>query len=59
MYLLGFDIGSSSIKAALFDADNQKVVAVIQEPSTGCGTSEAASSFQVSLMAFMSHPRQP
>ena len=33
MYLLGFDIGSSSIKAALLDGDNNKTVAVVTSPS--------------------------
>jgi xylulokinase len=34
MYLLGFDIGSSSIKAALVDAQSQKPVKVVQYPET-------------------------
>ena len=34
MYLLGYDIGSSSIKAALIEAGSQKVVALVQHPST-------------------------
>lgn len=33
MYLLGYDIGSSSIKAALVDADTGKKVAVVQQPA--------------------------
>ena len=32
MYWIGFDIGSSSIKAALVNADNGKVKDIIQEP---------------------------
>ena len=34
MYLIGYDIGSSSIKAALVETESQKVVAVVQYPST-------------------------
>ena len=34
MYLLGYDIGSSSIKAALVNADTGEVVGVAQYPST-------------------------
>ena len=34
MYLLGYDIGSSSIKAALVDSVTGKTVARIQYPST-------------------------
>jgi len=34
MYLLGYDIGSSSIKAALVDAQRQETVAVVQSPQT-------------------------
>ena len=34
MYLLGYDIGSSSIKAALVEAHSNKVVAVVQYPAT-------------------------
>ena len=33
MYLLGFDIGSSSVKAALVNAKTNKTVAVVQYPS--------------------------
>ena len=32
MYLIGYDIGSSSIKAALVEAQSQKVLGVIQYP---------------------------
>ena len=32
MYLLGYDIGSSSIKAALVDVESNKVVNVAQHP---------------------------
>ncbi|MDA9773678.1 FGGY family carbohydrate kinase [Saprospiraceae bacterium] len=32
MYLLGYDIGSSSIKAALVDADTRKTICVVQYP---------------------------
>lgn len=34
MYLLGYDIGSSSIKAALVDAQSGKMLAVIQSPES-------------------------
>lgn len=34
MYLIGYDIGSSSIKAALVETESQNVVAVVQYPST-------------------------
>ncbi len=34
MYLLGYDIGSSSIKAALVDATSGKAIAVVQYPDT-------------------------
>ena len=34
MYLLGYDIGSSSIKAALVRADNGQVVKIVQSPQT-------------------------
>ncbi len=34
MYLLGYDIGSSSIKAALVDAASGKPLAVVQSPET-------------------------
>jgi len=34
MLTIGYDIGSSSIKAALFDVDNQKVVAQTKSPET-------------------------
>ncbi len=34
MYLIGYDIGSSSIKAALIDAESHDTVAVIQYPDT-------------------------
>lgn len=34
MYLLGYDIGSSSIKAALVDAQTSKVIHVVQYPET-------------------------
>ncbi|PHN04010.1 carbohydrate kinase [Flavilitoribacter nigricans DSM 23189 = NBRC 102662] len=34
MYLLGFDIGSSTIKAALIDADSRTTVGVVQFPET-------------------------
>ena len=34
MYLIGYDIGSSSIKAALIETESQNVVAVVQHPST-------------------------
>ena len=34
MYLLGYDIGSSSIKAALVNADNGALEAVVQHPET-------------------------
>lgn len=33
MYYIGFDIGSSSIKAALVDADSGKSIATVQEPT--------------------------
>jgi len=33
MYLLGFDIGSSSVKAALVNTKNNKTVSVVQYPS--------------------------
>ena len=32
MYLLGYDIGSSTIKAALLDAESHKAVGLIQYP---------------------------
>ncbi len=32
MYLIGYDIGSSSIKAALIEADSQEVIQVVQSP---------------------------
>jgi len=32
MYLLGYDLGSSTIKAALIEADTQKVVGLVQYP---------------------------
>lgn len=32
MYLLGFDLGSSSIKAALVEADSARQLAVVQQP---------------------------
>jgi len=34
MFTIGYDIGSSSIKAALFDVDNQKVIAQAKSPET-------------------------
>lgn len=34
MYLLGFDIGSSTIKAALVDAENNRTVGIVQFPET-------------------------
>ena len=34
MYLLGVDLGSSSVKVALVKADSQKCVAVSQQPKT-------------------------
>lgn len=34
MYLLGYDIGSSSVKAALVDADTGKCIAKVQSPNT-------------------------
>lgn len=34
MYLLGYDIGSSTIKAALIDAENKETVGVVQFPET-------------------------
>ncbi len=34
MYLLGYDIGSSSIKAGLVDIDSGKTVGVVQSPET-------------------------
>jgi len=34
MYLLGYDIGSSSIKAALVNAESGKTIAVVQYPET-------------------------
>ena len=34
MYLLGYDIGSSSIKAALFDAATNETVSVVQYPDS-------------------------
>ncbi len=34
MYLLGYDIGSSSIKAALIDADSKRIVDVSKYPKT-------------------------
>lgn len=35
MYLLGYDIGSSTIKAALVNADTQEVLGVVQHPDQG------------------------
>ena len=32
MYLLGYDIGSSSIKAALVDADTREIISIVQYP---------------------------
>ena len=32
MFLLGYDIGSSSVKASLVDAQTQEVIAVTQSP---------------------------
>ena len=32
MYLLGYDIGSSSVKVALVEADTKKVIDTIQSP---------------------------
>ena len=37
MYLLGLDIGSSSIKAALVDADSAQPLAVVQQPKREMG----------------------
>jgi len=37
MYLLGYDIGSSSIKAALVDAQTGKAIAITQSPKTEMG----------------------
>ena len=37
MYLLGYDIGSSSIKVALVKAENGAVVEVVQHPATELG----------------------
>lgn len=34
MYLIGYDIGSSSIKAALYNADDHTAVGVVQSPET-------------------------
>ena len=34
MYLLGYDIGSSSIKAALVDVETGKDIAIVQSPAT-------------------------
>ncbi len=34
MYLLGFDIGSSSVKAALVEADSRSSIKVVQSPDT-------------------------
>ena len=34
MYLLGYDIGSSSIKAALVESDSRSTVKVVQSPSS-------------------------
>lgn len=34
MYLVGYDIGSSAIKAALFDVDQNKTVGVVQYPDS-------------------------
>ncbi len=34
MYLIGYDIGSSSIKAALFDATSNETVAIVQYPDS-------------------------
>ncbi|NMM47547.1 FGGY family carbohydrate kinase [Marinigracilibium pacificum] len=34
MYLIGYDIGSSSIKAALFNAETNETVAVVQYPES-------------------------
>ena len=35
MYLLGYDIGSSTIKTALIDAQSHRVISVLQYPSQG------------------------
>ena len=32
MYLLGFDVGSSSIKAALVDAESGQTIAIVKSP---------------------------
>ncbi|MDH3649056.1 MAG: FGGY family carbohydrate kinase [Saprospiraceae bacterium] len=34
MYFIGYDIGSSSIKAALINADDGKALSVVQQPTT-------------------------
>ncbi|MDH3245932.1 MAG: FGGY family carbohydrate kinase, partial [Saprospiraceae bacterium] len=34
MYLIGYDIGSSSIKAALVEADTGRVLSIVQMPDT-------------------------
>ena len=42
MYLIGYDVGSSSIKAALVEAASGKVIAFVQSPSVEMGMASPA-----------------